>query len=61
MVRFRHGEFLTPAAVGVEVPELAMTNAHDGTSVVNVRPIPLPVRRAAWMGSIVVPDAGVER
>lgn len=32
MIRFRHDAFLTPAVVGAELPELVLTNSHDGTS-----------------------------
>lgn len=32
MIRFRHDDYLGPAAVGSELPELVLTNSHDGTS-----------------------------
>ena len=32
MIRFRHADNLSPLAVGAEVPELILTNSHDGTS-----------------------------
>jgi hypothetical protein len=32
MIRFRHADFLSPLAVGAEVPELVLVNSHDGTS-----------------------------
>src|SRR4051794_23840052 len=32
LIRFRHGDHLSPLAVGAEVPELVLTNSHDGTS-----------------------------
>lgn len=32
MIRFRHDEFLQPFAVGTELPELVMSNSHDGTA-----------------------------
>lgn len=32
MIRFRHDEFLQPTAAGAELPELVMSNSHDGTA-----------------------------
>lgn len=32
LVRFRHNDYLVPAVVGSEFPELVMTNSHDGTA-----------------------------
>jgi hypothetical protein len=32
MLRFRHSDHLSALAVGEEVPELVLTNSHDGTS-----------------------------
>jgi hypothetical protein len=32
MLRFRHADHLSPLTVGAEVPELVLTNAHDGSS-----------------------------
>jgi hypothetical protein len=32
MLRFRHSDFLSPITVGAEIPELVLTNSHDGTS-----------------------------
>jgi hypothetical protein len=32
MLRFRHADYLTPLAVGAEIPELVLVNSHDGTS-----------------------------
>src|SRR4051794_35431274 len=32
LIRFRHAEFLSPLVVGAEIPELVLTNSHDGTS-----------------------------
>jgi hypothetical protein len=32
MVRLRHENYLTPTAVGDEVPEVVLVNSHDGTS-----------------------------
>jgi len=32
MIRFRHDEHLGPIVIGTEVPELVLTNSHDGSS-----------------------------
>lgn len=32
LIRFRHADHLQPATVGTELPELVLTNSHDGTS-----------------------------
>ena len=32
IVRFRHEDYLRPAQVGEELPELVLTNSHDGTA-----------------------------
>ena len=32
MIRFRHDEFLRPFTNGAELPELVMSNSHDGTA-----------------------------
>jgi Domain of unknown function (DUF932) len=32
MIRFRHDEFLQPFTAGTELPELVMSNSHDGTA-----------------------------
>src|SRR4051794_12094622 len=32
MIRFRHLDYLKPSQVGQELPELVLTNSHDGTS-----------------------------
>jgi hypothetical protein len=32
MVRLRHSDYLTPQAVGAELPELVLTNSHDRSS-----------------------------
>ena len=32
MIRFRHDEFLQPFPAGTELPELVMSNSHDGTA-----------------------------
>lgn len=32
MIRFRHDEFLNPQYIGQEMPELVLSNSHDGTA-----------------------------
>jgi hypothetical protein len=32
MIRLRHSDFLQPLTVGSEIPELVLTNSHDGTA-----------------------------
>jgi hypothetical protein len=32
MIRFRHADHLTPTNVGTDLPELVLTNSHDGTA-----------------------------
>jgi hypothetical protein len=32
VIRFRYDEFLSPAIVGQELPELVLSNSHDGTA-----------------------------
>ena len=32
MIRFRHADYLTPQTVGSELPELVLSNSHDGTA-----------------------------
>ena len=32
MIRMRHADYLTPMSVGAELPELVLTNSHDGTA-----------------------------
>ncbi len=32
MIRFRHNDYLTPQTVGSELPELVLSNSHDGTA-----------------------------
>ncbi len=32
MIRFRHADYLTPQTVGTELPELVLSNSHDGTA-----------------------------
>jgi hypothetical protein len=32
MLRFRHADFLSPVAVGTDLPEVILTNSHDGSA-----------------------------